>query len=123
MKKGDLVLIISTIVIIFVFLFINRFSMKDEGDNIAVVSVDGKTVKEINLDNINDEYEIKLTEAEVTLKVKRGAICFYESYCENKYCIKSGWITENGEKAVCLPQKTQIVIENNQDEEIDSVSH
>lgn len=76
----------------------------------AVISVDGKTVKTINISNLSRSYEIDEAKG-AFIEMKGGAICVYSSDCPDKICVNTGYISKKGERIVCLPKKLIIEIE------------
>ncbi len=71
----------------------------------AVITVDGKVVKECNLSK-SEEFKIDVTVIAIKDK-KIGVKC---SDCPDKTCVKMGYISDEGEKIVCLPNKMIIKI-------------
>lgn len=97
-------------VIVFIALMLVGFGaiFKAQGET-AVVSVDGKVVKEIILSDIHERTDFKL-ENGVVISAENGKVRFFESSCKNKYCIGTGELSKAGEVAVCVPTKTVITI-------------
>lgn len=44
------------------------------------------------------------------LEVRDGKIRFVESPCSGKQCIHSGWLSEAGDFAACLPNRVSLVV-------------
>lgn len=97
------------------------FSGKEK-TRIAVIAVDGKTVKTVNLEETAD-CEFTLKEApEVTISIKSGEIAFVNSRCPDGLCEKSGYLKRAGDTAACLPYKTVITV-TGEKTEFDGVSY
>lgn len=113
-KKGDIVLVLFIGIIALIPLLSTFLSDGDKpGDElIAVISRDGKRVKEIDLNKVAEPQYIKFEDGlKVTILAEKGQIKFLEADCPDKICIKTGLLTKRGDKAVCLPSKTIVTIE------------
>lgn len=97
------------------------FSGKEK-TRIAVIAVDGKTVKTVNLEKAAD-CVFTLEEApEVTISIKSGEIAFKDSRCPDGLCEKNGYLKRVGDTAACLPYKTVITVKGEKTE-FDGVSY
>lgn len=105
--KKDAV-ILAVIVFISAAVFLLSSFLRTDGDR-ALISVDGKVIKEIRLSSVSEETKISL-ENGVVITAQDGKIRFSESNCKDKICIKTGEISKSGEAAVCAPNKTVIEI-------------
>lgn len=105
--------IIAAAAVILCIVFIICKSSSDT--RTAVVSVDGKTVKTINLDKAENKIFTLKEAPGVTVEIKNGEIAFVNAKCYDKTCEKSGFLHFAGETAACLPNKTVITVtgENN----------
>ncbi|MBV7276795.1 NusG domain II-containing protein [Clostridiaceae bacterium UIB06] len=116
MKKGDkiaAILLISLIIVSFIGVFIYKTYVKGS-NRIAVVEQNGKIVKTIDLNKIKEKSEFILPYNNGhfnKIEVEPGKIRFIDADCPDKICVKTGWISEPGQTAVCLPHKTIIRIE------------
>jgi hypothetical protein len=124
LKKGDVILIFSILIlagIIFIWkaYFVEKF---DVGEKIAVIMHDGKNIERVNLNNLNNPVFIKIKDYNIVIIAEKGRIRFLQSDCPDKICLKSGYLTKCGDKAVCVPSRTQVVISGKDDDEIDSLS-
>lgn len=119
-KRADFLVIFLTLLLIFSSIIILRQS---SGKSVvAVVSVDGKTVKEIDLTVVEDcIFELE-TEPVVTLQVKQGKIRFINSECPDKTCERSGFLSKAGDTAACVPAKTVVTVKGRTSSQIDAVA-
>ena len=80
-------------------------------DCTAEIWIDGKMVRSIPLRQAADE-EISLAEygKEVLLEVKNHRIAFISSDCPDKVCIHNGWLSREGEQAICLPNRVSVIL-------------
>ena len=47
---------------------------------------------------------------EVQLEVKNHRIAFTSSDCPDKVCIHNGWLSREGEQAICLPNRVSVTL-------------
>lgn len=75
----------------------------------AQISVDGQIVMTLDL---SEDRIVKLDSfgRNIILEVKDQKIRFLSSDCSNKICVNTGFIGSEGETAVCLPNKTAVII-------------
>ena len=124
LKKGDAILV-GAIAVLIIISFISISSYRNSGENthkIAVIKMNDKVIREIDLDTVSEPMEIKLSGAynEVIL-VEKGRIRFKEADCPDKLCVKFGWLSEKGDMAACIPNSALIKLEGI-NEEIDAVT-
>lgn len=114
-KKGDKVLVLIVAVIALIPLLWSYFSSgSNQSDNlIAVVIRDGKRVTEIDLNKVQEPQYIKLEDGiKITILAEKGQIKFLEADCPDQICVKTGLLTKPADRAVCLPGKTIVMIED-----------
>ena len=105
-KLPDLIILAAVAAICLLTFFITKKS----GARIAVITVNGETVREIDLDTAPDETFTLDTEPTVTLRVEDGCIFFTDAKCPDRTCQKSGKLKNNGDTAACLPAKTAVTV-------------
>lgn len=116
MKKGDkiaAILLVFLIIASFIGVFIYKTYVKGSS-RIAVVEQNGKVVKTIDLNKVKEKSEFILPYNNGhfnKIEVEPGKIRFVDADCPDKICVKTGWISEPGQTAVCLPHKIIIRIE------------
>lgn len=91
--------------------FIWRGQSAQTGEK-AQIHVDGRLVREVELQP-NDHYRIDLVQelgVPVSFEVKDGAIRFVDVTCPDHICEKTGFISTEGQTAVCMPNKTAVTI-------------
>lgn len=111
MSKKDL-LLIGGILLLAVLLGGFFLLKQDSGYGVAALSIDGKIVELYDLGK-EENRRIDLSETygvPVTLEIKDKAICFYESLCPDHICENYGYISREGETAVCMPNRTVLTI-------------
>ncbi|HOM01710.1 MAG TPA: NusG domain II-containing protein [Acetivibrio sp.] len=125
LKKGDL-FIFGFVIILIAVSFFGVSLYKNSGKNtnkIAVIIKDNQEIQRIEIDAVNEPMEIMISgEYNDIILVEKGRIRFKEADCPDKVCVNTGWLTEKGDMAVCLPNKTMIKIEG-QSSDVDIVTY
>lgn len=119
LKRSDILVIFLTLLLTFSTFLIFRAS--SDKSAIAVVTVDGKTEKEIDLTLQEDCIITLKTDPVVTLEIKDHKIIFINSKCPDGTCEKMGFLSKVGDTAACIPAKTIVTIKGTNDSEIDAV--
>ncbi|MEN6326189.1 MAG: NusG domain II-containing protein [Syntrophomonas sp.] len=115
-KTGDKILIICLAVIAVLMLAWNTFGVRSNQSVKAVITQNGSIIKEINLNDLKKPESVYINEpVKQVIRAEKGKIRFVESDCPNKTCVKTGWLTKAGDRAVCIPSKVVVTIvgENN----------
>jgi hypothetical protein len=126
MKKGDkiaAIIIVGLIIISAIGTFAYKQYSKGS-HHIAEIKQDGKVIKTIDLNEVKEKTEIKIPYKDKdfnTIEVEPGRIRFVDADCPDKICIKTGWLSEPGQTAVCLPHKLMINI-NGKNSSYDQIS-
>lgn len=111
-KTGDKILIAGVIIIIALILGRNYLGNGDETQLNAIITKDGQIIKQIELNGQKEPAYIYLDEGfHQVILVEKGRIRFIESDCPEQTCVKTGWLSQKGDKAVCVPARTVITIE------------
>jgi len=125
LKKGDgILLVIVTITIIISFTAVSIYKRNgSEGSKIAVIKTKNKEVKRIDLSSVTKPQKIQISdEYNQVILVENDRIRFLESDCSEKICVNTGWLSQKGDVAVCIPNSTMIKIEG-QSEKVDVITH
>ncbi len=75
----------------------------------AVVLVAGKPWARLNLFQDQDLH-VPGPLGESHIQVHDGQVHFVNSPCPNKLCVHTGWLSQGGEVAVCLPNRVSLQI-------------
>ena len=106
--------IIVLIIILAASLAFVVFQSMAKGENLcAVVSIDGKKVAVIPFDAEAQQREVDLEQhvgVKVVLETAGDKIRFKSSSCPDKICINNGWLSRDMDIAVCMPNKTSVVV-------------
>jgi len=125
LKKGDVILVIAVIAIIAgAFLFSNLMRNQDAGKDKSAEIIQNETlVRSFDLSKVTTPEDITVTgKYRNVIRVEQGRIRFLEANCPDQVCVKTGWLQNNGDIAVCLPNRTIIKIIGKA-ENIDIVSY
>ncbi|OFI05824.1 hypothetical protein CLOACE_15190 [Clostridium acetireducens DSM 10703] len=126
MKKFDLIIIITLIIISGVsFLAYKFYFSKSYENKYAEIYVKGNLYKTVSLEdkNYKEKINIKTDLGENIIEVKHGKIRILESDCHNQICVKEGYIENVGETIACLPHKLLIEIKSHKKSNIDEISY
>lgn len=83
--------------------------------SVCEVSLDGQTIALLSLTEDNT-YTFPQAPG-VQVKVEEGAVCFLSSDCPDRTCVRTGWLREPGQYAICLPNRLMISIPKDASEE------
>lgn len=125
MKKNDLILIISILVItLIVVLGMNIWQRQNTDESaMAVVTIDGKEYGAYPLSENRTE-TIKLSDGSYNvLKIFDGYAEVTEASCRDQICVNHFRIHYSGETIVCLPNKVVVEIVGGEENDIDSVTN
>ncbi|AEY66071.1 NusG domain II-containing protein [Clostridium sp. BNL1100] len=132
LKKGDIILLLVIVLGILSAVFFGRenavsLSNTSGGqvDNLgirAIIKKNDKVIRRINLTSLEKREVINVSGLhKATIVAEKNRICFLESDCPDKVCVKTGWLTHPGEIAVCLPNKIIIKLEQDKNQNVDGV--
>ncbi len=81
---------------------------------IARVTVDGETVREIDLRAVTlpYEFEIRTEHGSNTVRVEHGRIAVIRADCPDRICVERGWAEDSLLPIVCLPHRLVIELED-----------
>jgi len=112
-KRGDFIMLILAGLVgigLFLWRFFDR-KAKPAGERVAIINRNGKEVARIDLDRVKETEYISFEDGiELTIEVEPGKIRFLESKCPDQICVYTGWLSEQGDTAACLPAKTIVTI-------------
>ncbi|SHI74461.1 NusG domain II-containing protein [Desulfosporosinus lacus] len=68
---------------------------------------------EIDLNSVQEPQTFEFKDGiRVLIVAEKGSIKFVEADCPDKICIKTGTLTKPGDRAICLPSKTIVKVED-----------
>ena len=119
-KKMDIVIIAVLILLSFTpHLIFFKTSQKGSKNNYAIIKVDGKIHKKIDLSKVkkSEKVNLNLPNGKNTLLIKNNSIQMKSANCNDALCVKQGNISKVGQTIICLPHKLIIEIKG---DELDS---
>ena len=119
-KKMDIVIIAVLILLSFTpHLIFFKTSQKSSKNNYAIIKVDGKIHKKIDLSKVkkSEKVNLNLPNGKNTLLVENNSIVMDSANCNDALCVKQGNISKVGQTIICLPHKLIIEIKG---DELDS---
>lgn len=127
MKKGDkIILLIILCLILISSIGVFAYKQYEKGSHyIAVIKQNGNIIKTIDLDTVKGTNQFKVTYGKSNYNIiqyEKGRIRFLDADCPDKICVKTGWISEGGQTAACLPHKLIIKI-NGKNSKVDQVTN
>lgn len=102
----DIAIVGALLAVVCLFLVWNNKTKKT--GTIATVTIIGQDTMYIPLDEDN-VYHIDAN-LPVTLEVQDGAIRFANSVCPDHLCENTGFISQEGEQATCMPAGVSVII-------------
>lgn len=120
MKKNDVILILSILLIAGVVFGLISLIRQEEGGQ-AEVYIDGEQTASYPLDQ-NGEYEITTRQGRNLLVIQEGKVYVTEADCPDKLCVKQRSISKKGETIVCLPHKVVVEISGGAEKEMDAIT-
>lgn len=119
-KKMDIVIIAVLLILSFTpHLIFFKTSQKGSKNNYAIIKVDGKIHKKIDLSKVkkSEKVNLNLPNGKNTLLIKNNSIQMDSANCNDALCVKQGNISKVGQTIICLPHKLIIEIKG---DELDS---
>lgn len=120
--KRDIILVLSMVIIAAAAFLIINFAVKKDG-SYAVIKVDGKVIKTLDLNSGETNIEVNGYQGGVNkVVINDGKVSMTEADCPDELCVKTGKISRVGETIVCLPHRVVVEIKGSPDDDsIDSV--
>ena len=120
--KRDIILVLSMVIIAAAAFLIINFAVKKDG-SYAVIKVDGKVIKTLDLNSGETTIEVNGYQGGVNkVVIYDGKVSMTEADCPDELCVKTGKISRVGETIVCLPHRVVVEIKGSPDDDsIDSV--
>ena len=105
MKKRDIILILSVLIVAAALFLVVEMTKKDGAG--VVVKVDGNKIAEYSLSE-NATYE--LNGGTNILVIENGKAYLSDANCPDKLCVHQGKISRTGEVITCLPNKLTVTV-------------
>ena len=120
LKLGDFV-VFAAIIVGACAIWIHLAMLQTE-QTYGEIWVDGELYQEIKLgEAVQQMIGLDGRTSAVKIEVDGKQMRFIESECYDHTCERTGWISEVGETAVCLPNRVMIKISGNTESGVDAV--
>lgn len=106
-SRGDGLLLLAALTLV-ITLYAALWHNEGHGAE-AVVLVNGQRWARLNLFH-DQELEVPGPLGHSHIRVHDGRVRFVDSPCPNKLCVHTGWLSQGGEVAVCLPNRVSVKI-------------
>ena len=121
MKRNDILLLISILLLAVLSFTAYRFLNRKPGD-VVQITVDSKVVKTLPLDT-DVSYTVRTAnQGENIIQIKEGTACVSEANCPDKLCVHQKKISKQGENIICLPHKLVISVLSSKKSVLDDVA-
>ncbi len=105
--RWELVLIALALLMLGGFYLLN----KEGPAGTAHVTVNGEQVLELALKNAPDQtIDLSVYGVPASLEIREEKIRFVNVTCPDHICERTGWIWQDGQSAVCMPNRTAVII-------------
>ena len=128
MKKADKYILFGVIILLgisIVSVYIFKTFLSKPGAT-AIITQNGSVIHRINLNQVADPYEIAIesdNNGYNTIHVEKYKIKFSQANCPDQLCVKTGFLSNISDIAVCLPHGVFIEIEGDAEGDIDILAH
>ena len=112
-KRKDMILIVVVLIVAAIG-FGAKFLFAEKGGTVTI-RIDGKDYGTYPL---NEDKTIDIDEHNKVI-IKEGVVYMEDADCPDKLCIKQGKIDSNGQKIVCLPNKTIVEVSSEKESDYD----
>lgn len=113
-KLYDVVLVILCVVLSFVplIVFTAKETTNTRSNKIAIIKIDGKEVDRFKIDTIDhmEKTYYPAKEQYNTIEIEKGGIRDKEDNSPDQIAVRTGWISEVGQTAICIPHNFVIEI-------------
>lgn len=105
-KKGDILIIASVLLISLVWFAVTLFSLGEKQQ--VKIYLGGELYKAVELSAVEDEEIIDLDGCEI--RITGDGACFLSSDCPDGLCVKRGMMDKSGDAMACVPKGITVEI-------------
>lgn len=121
LKKRDIILIISLLLVGIITLVIWHFVYSDNGKYVTIEQRDN--LIGIYPLNVDKEIEIEHRGEVVNKIIIEDGYCYMEeAECPDHLCIKQGKVNKSGQTIVCLPNRVVVTVVDSDNSDYDSIA-
>ena len=118
-RKGDAVTIALVIAAALGMIAAFTMSLDGGGERKAQIWQNGELVQELPLRT--DAEMVVEGEWRNTITIRDGKVAITESNCPGLDCVHTGWVSSGGRSLVCLPNRVEVRIVSDSEDEVDAV--
>lgn len=108
LRRWELILILLALLVLAGFYLLNS---RGGPSGIAHVNINGERVLELPLESTpNQTIDLSVYGVPASLEIEDGKIRFVNVTCPDHICEKTGWVWMDGQSAVCMPNRTAVVV-------------
>ena len=111
MKKHDIILIgILVVIVLFSFGGFRYYQSQNKNEpRFAEITQNNILIERLDLNAVAEPREIILPGPyHEVVRIEKGRIRFLHTDCPDQICVRSGWLEDPGDIAICLPNKAVI---------------
>mgnify|MGYP006278527413 CR=1 FL=1 len=125
MKKLDVIIIISILILSFIgYITFDYFLKEDSDRKIVEIYVKGELYQSYRITkDLDKEINIDTDLGSNTIHLNSKGANITDANCPDKVCVEDGLISESGEMLVCLPHKVVIEIKSDKKSEVDDSTY
>lgn len=124
-KKGDIAVLIFSLILITASLILT-FAYTHTGEKESYIEIvkDKNVVEKIQYTKLAEEknIEIKTDIGIMKIHIDKSGAYVADTKCRDELCKKTGKITKPHQSIICLPQRIEITIKNENSSEFDTVN-
>ncbi len=115
-KPAKAVVIVTAIIVVAalaaLYYMLFQPGKSTEGQPQAVIWLDGEEYMRVPLDPDAPAQTIDLSPQgkPITLEIKDGKIRFLKAECPDQICVHAGFISLDGQTAICMPNRTAVTV-------------
>jgi hypothetical protein len=119
LKRNDIILIGSLLIVAIIFLAI--IALTKEKGSYVIVLVDGKEIERLPLEQDREVHIKGYRNGTNVLVIKNGYAYMMDASCPDQYCVKHTKIHYSKESIICLPNRVVIEIVSDENQDLDSI--
>lgn len=107
-RKKDIMIVAIILCLALIAFIANGFIFRNQEAIYCEIYVDGKLTETVSL--IEERSFVLKDRPGIRFEVKDQRIAFAASDCPDQICVHAGYLSQTGQSAACLPNKTSIRI-------------
>ncbi len=120
-QKSDIRIFIGILILGIVFLLLYFFYPRSTGAQI-IITKDNEVIGTYSLDDDQTLYISDEENPTNVVEILDGKCHMTFADCPDQICMKTGWVSKNGDTIVCLPNQVVVTVVSEESTEYDSIS-